>query len=96
MDAHGKAKAISWTRLTSSAMAGSTSLSLIEPVDWQVGDEVVIAPSRFLASQTEIRTIQTVSTDKTTLTLDSALGYDHLGKSRIVSFLIASRPWLFY
>ena len=84
MDAHGKAKAISWTRLTSPAMAGSTYLSLTEPVDWQVGDEVVVAPSRFLASQTEIRKIQSVSADKTTLILDSALGYDHLGKPRIV------------
>ena len=44
MELHGK-PGISWTRLVETASAGSQLLKLEEPVDWEVGTEVIITPS---------------------------------------------------
>lgn len=48
-----------WTRLGSSALAGSDSLQLQgnDYPDWGVGDEIVIAPSGYDPEESEIRTI---------------------------------------
>ena len=82
-DAHGLKTTVSWTRLSRSALSGSPSIILEEPVDWSVGDEVVIAPSRFDAWETETRFITAISEDQMTLTLDSTLRFDHLGNNDI-------------
>lgn len=39
---HGK-KQVSWDRLDATAQVGATQIQLINPVDWQVGDQIVIA-----------------------------------------------------
>ena len=44
MELHGK-PGVSWTRLVETASAGSTLLRLEEPVDWEVGTDMIITPS---------------------------------------------------
>ena len=89
---HGSVKTPSFVRLAAEPHAGDTSLTLSAPVSgWKAGDRVVLPDTRHIkesevtpsngwrnaVNQWEERTVQAVS--GTTLTLNSALSYDHLG-----------------
>ena len=78
---HGKSVARTWTRLASTAAAGSTQITLLQAVDWPVGSQIVIATTGNYLSQgqSEIRTVTAVSANGLTLTLNSALSHEHLG-----------------
>lgn len=69
---------VAWTKLATSAPAGSTQITLAEAVDWRVGEQIVIASSALDPDQAETRTIQGISGN--TLTLDRALEYGHFGE----------------
>lgn len=57
-----------WTTLNDHAAAGATNLTLRETVDWQPGDQIVIAPTDFYGvAETERLTVQTVSGSRVTL-----------------------------
>mmetsp|Transcript_16459 Transcript_16459/g.22492 ORF Transcript_16459/g.22492 Transcript_16459/m.22492 type:complete len:2653 (+) Transcript_16459:1-7959(+) len=45
--ARGKAVATKWTKLNTTATAGSSVLTLSEEVTWSVGDEIVISPTGY-------------------------------------------------
>lgn len=47
---------MTWTRLASTATAGSTTLTLQQAVDWEVGDKIVIATTGHRHSQEETET----------------------------------------
>ena len=64
--------------MTSTAASGSNQLHLKTPVDWQAGENIVITPTSFTATETEVMTIQAVSADGLTLTLNSSLQFTHL------------------
>lgn len=83
---HGKKKK-SWTKLGRTSQAGATSITLSKAVDWQVGDEIVIASSdaylfknEDILKQNEERTITAISGNKKTITLNKPLEYYHYGK----------------
>ena len=70
-----------WTKLASTAKAGSTSIEVLDAAGWRVGDEIVLASTDFDPRQAERRTIAAISGN--TLTLDKqarlhALRQDHL------------------
>lgn len=69
---------VAWTKLAATAPAGSTQIVLSSPVDWRVGEKIVIASSALDPHQAETRTIQAISGN--TLTLDRALDYGHFGQ----------------
>jgi hypothetical protein len=91
--AKGKAVASSWTRLRSHTAAGSVSVDLTTFVDWNVGDEVVIAATGYFSStgtpfmadskSTEIRTISAIEQISdganffSRISLNSKLNYTH-------------------
>lgn len=52
---------------------------LVDAVDWQVGQQLVIAPSGYDFYEDEMRTITAVI-DAHTLQLDRALEHDHFGE----------------
>ena len=72
-----------WTRLDQTADAGDTQIVLESPVDWSVGDQIVIATTgeRHSQKENEVRNITNISTDNRTLTLNEALDYKHLGET---------------
>jgi len=86
---HGAVKTPTFVRLSAEPRAGQTSLSLSQaPTGWRAGDKLVIPDTRHLTTsdldfspgyvpQWEELTIQGVS--GTTVTLTSALSFDHLG-----------------
>lgn len=79
LEVHGAEK-MGWTRLGMQADSGDVSITLSEPVDWEVGDSIVIATTDYDPHQSEVRTITAISNNKKTLTLNSTLSYMHYGK----------------
>src|SRR5438067_4076872 len=67
-----------WTKLSSTANAGSTSIQVLSAAGWRVGDEIVLASTDYDPRQAERRTISAVSGN--TITLDKKLDYMHFGK----------------
>ena len=67
-----------WTKLSNTARAGSTSIEVLDASGWRVGDEIVLASTDFDPRQAERRTIAAISGNK--ITLDRKLDYMHFGK----------------
>ena len=68
-EVHGATPNRVWTKLNDHAAAGTATLTLSDTVNWQPGDEVVIAPTDFYGvAQTERRSVQLVSGTHITLT----------------------------
>lgn len=80
LELHGKDKK-SWTQLNVTAQAGATSITLKETIDWEVGDEIVIASTDFDPHQAEKRKITAIN--GLVLTLDAPLVYMHFGVEQI-------------
>ena len=74
---HGDRKN-TWTKLASTANAGSTSIQVLDASGWRVGDEIVLASTDFDPRQAERRTIAAIKAN--TITLDKKLDYMHFGK----------------
>jgi cell migration-inducing and hyaluronan-binding protein len=68
----------SWTKLSRTAAAGSTSIDVLNAAGWRVGDMIVLASTDFDAHQAERRTIAAIRGN--TITLDRKLDYTHFGK----------------
>lgn len=84
LEMHGQKFAPTWTRLAASTTRGATSISLHQPVDWEVGQTVAIMTTqlvddKYSSHQNEMRLVSSVSADGTSITLDRALEYDHYG-----------------
>ncbi|MBX2802476.1 MAG: hypothetical protein KTR31_32650 [Myxococcales bacterium] len=71
---------IPWTRLAATASAGTSALSVQDEVDWQAGDEVVVASTDFAFDQAESRTLASDAASST-LTLQSPLLVPHWGET---------------
>jgi cell migration-inducing and hyaluronan-binding protein len=67
-----------WTKLASTANAGSTSIQVLNASGWRVGDEIVLASTDYDPRQAERRTIAAIKGN--TITLDRKLDYMHFGK----------------
>src|SRR5215510_6379033 len=67
-----------WTKLSSTAAAGATSIQVLNAAGWKVGDEIVLASTDFDPRQAERRNIAAISGN--TITLDKKLDYMHFGK----------------
>jgi cell migration-inducing and hyaluronan-binding protein len=67
-----------WTRLSATAAAGTTSIEVLNAAGWRVGEEIVLASTDFDPRQAERRTIAAIRGNK--ITLDRKLDYMHFGK----------------
>jgi hypothetical protein len=88
---HGSVKSPTFVRVSAEPKAGQTTLSLDEPVSgWRPGDRLILPDTRHLRdnevrdwqalqNQWEELTLQSISGDGKTITLTSALRFDHLG-----------------
>lgn len=75
---HGAVDGPTWTQLNATAQAGDRTLTLKEPVDWDVGDEIVVVSSSYDPGLAERRTITAV--DGNTVTLNDSLEFQHYGE----------------
>ncbi len=67
-----------WTKLASTAEAGSNSIEVLNAAQWRVGDTIVLASTDFDPRQAERRSIFAIHGN--TITLDQKLEYMHFGK----------------
>jgi hypothetical protein len=82
LEIHGKPAIPTWVDLESTANLGDNTITLHKIVNWQVGDEIVIASTSYDLKEAEVRKITAI--DITTnginnpiLTLDASLEYKH-------------------
>ena len=68
----------SWTKLSKTAEAGSSSIEVLSAAGWRVGDEIVLASTDFDPRQAERRTISAIRGNA--ITLDKKLDFMHFGK----------------
>lgn len=47
LELHGATPAVLWTKINAHAPQGSTALTLMETVDWQVDDQIIVAPTDY-------------------------------------------------
>lgn len=68
--------------MAATANAGDNTITLVDAVEWNVGDEIVIAASghKHTQSENEQHTITAISSDKRTITLADALEAKHWGE----------------
>lgn len=58
LELHGVAPSVIWTKINQHAPANTTQLSLEQPVDWHLGDEVIVGPTNFYGqSETELHQV---------------------------------------
>src|SRR6187401_2314647 len=72
LNLHGITKN-TWTKLSTTAAAGSTSIQVLNAAGWRVGEEIVLASTDFDPRQAERRTISAIS--GYTITIDKKLEY---------------------
>jgi cell migration-inducing and hyaluronan-binding protein len=77
LNLHGN-RTHTWTKLSSTAEAGSTTIEVLDASEWQVGDQIVLASTDFESRQAEERTITAIR--GATITLDQPLDYMHYGR----------------
>src|ERR1700729_2501480 len=68
----------SWSKLSKTAEAGSSSIEVLNAAGWRAGDMIVLASTDFDPHQAERRTISAIRGN--TITLDKKLDYMHFGK----------------
>lgn len=78
IDLHGHPK-VSWSHLGQTALPGTNTITMSEPVDWEPGDKIVIVSSRPNWEEAEQKIITAISSDSVSITLDSPLAYPHFG-----------------
>jgi hypothetical protein len=78
LDLHGLPRNVSWTRLGVTAASGQNTIILSEPVDWVVGDEIIVTTTDISIEHTERHTIASVNGDRTIITTQIALAYTHI------------------
>jgi len=67
-----------WTKLSATAAAGSSSIQVLNAAGWRVGDEIVLASTDYDPRQAERRSVAAITGN--TITLDKPLAYMHFGK----------------
>ncbi|GAA0273399.1 hypothetical protein GCM10009127_12320 [Alteraurantiacibacter aestuarii] len=67
-----------WSKLSATAEAGSTSFTVLDASGWRAGDEIVLASTDFNPRQAERRTVTAVNGN--TVTIDAPLEYMHFGE----------------
>jgi hypothetical protein len=73
---YGKPRTPTWTTIASTIYPSNTTFTVSVDVDWQVGEEIVVASTSFYHWEAERRTITAIS--NRTITVDTAFKYLHV------------------
>ncbi len=79
IELHGEPR-LSWTQISATAAVGDTSITVIDPVDWRIGDQIVIAPTSENTNEGEEVTITNVSNNGLTIDFTPGLQFEHYGE----------------
>jgi hypothetical protein len=102
IELHGEEK-VSWTKLSSTADDGDTVISVVDPVDWSAGDDIVIAPTvppgvtlpagETFWNQYEKRKISSIASNNKDITLTTSLDHKHIGATKNYSHRGNPNSW---
>ena len=92
IDIHGPDRE-SWTKLSATAVAGSTSITLDNAVDWVAGEAIVVTSTDTDWNHAEEMTIASVSGDGLTVTLTAPLAYQHTGETETHTRPTDNKSW---
>jgi len=73
---YGTPRPMTWTTISATISPGATTLTLTDSVDWQVGEEIVVASTSFVHEEAERKIITGISGN--TLTVNSAFVHKHV------------------
>lgn len=77
LDMHGVPR-ISWTELESTISPGDTTLTLVEVVDWEAGDEILVTSTDYDQWEAEIKTVASIDNSSGTNSVITIVGeYEH-------------------
>lgn len=77
-EAHATGRTPTWTKLAATVNKNAMSFTVLDNVNWQVGDEIIVATTDYDPNQTERFTITAIS-DKT-ITVNATFRYSHFGE----------------
>ena len=80
---HGRTKEVVWTELSETASAGSKQIKLTTAVDWEAGEQIVLASTEYEHSEAEQMTIAAIDASKKIVTLTEALKHSHKSTSEM-------------
>ncbi len=92
IELHGKEK-ISWTHLGANATVGAKEITMSKPVDWEIGDEIVIVSSRRDWNEAEKRTINSISNNRLKITFLEGLNYPHFSQIKTYTRAKDNKSW---
>ena len=80
LELHGKPIPVTWSRLNHTAKMGDTEIVIEHEVNWEIGNEIVIATTGFgpIGNERVEITNVSVANGTTTLGIDPPLQYEHL------------------
>ena len=78
LDLHGISHNVTWTRLGATATAGQNTITLSEPVDWAIGNEIIVTTTDTRIDHVERHTIASINLARTGITLVNPLAYTHV------------------
>lgn len=81
----------SWVKIGSQTPVGSTSITMAEAIDWNIGDEIVITSNRIDVHEAETRIITSISSDNRTVSFATPLAHPRMGELK--SYSNGSRSW---
>lgn len=90
---HGDTKT-SWVRLSNTSPVNSSTIRVQKPLNWKIGDQIIIASSRPDWNEAEKRTItdiQDISNNRQSITLNAPLDYPHIGVTK--TYTNGSNTW---
>lgn len=73
----GNPRTPTWTSLQTSATVNDATITLIEEVNWKVGDKIIISITGLNRDEFEERYITAIDNTKKILTLNKLLEYNH-------------------
>lgn len=92
LNLHG-ADRVEWTHLGANVAAGSSALTMSEPVDWAAGDQILICSSRRDWNEAEQRTVASVTNGGLTVNLTTPLTFPHTGVQKTYTRPADSKTW---
>ncbi|MCU0749421.1 MAG: hypothetical protein MUF13_07750, partial [Akkermansiaceae bacterium] len=90
LNIHGRDR-VEWTKLGAHANPGATSMTLATPVDWAVGDTILVTSSRLSWTEAETRTITAVNGN--TVSFTQPLAFFHCGNTLTKTRSTDGKSW---
>ena len=85
LDLHGMEVNVTWTKLAVTASPGDITITLQEPVPWEIGGKIVIVSTSYSLRENEEVEITGIDSTGTVLTIDPPLQYKHISVKQTIA-----------